>query len=320
MEVRLQDLIPGDILLFSGPPESHLAAAISHFTHAPVSHAAMSWTEPGTIIEQNPPGIRLRQIRTEPPEGPVHVRRQLSPPPDITPLLDAARSAINTYAPYPNPQLYLLALILLFRKSAPGPSQQRILVRLFHRVANHITESFFENESTGDLPLIPSQFVFQCHVDAGEAFSPGICPESKNQDRSQPHRATLLEQATHQMRSHPPPFFQKELLKNIAAGPPPMPPITAEAFAKEILFTFKTKETPLRELTPELVAAIHRFSQSLYTARTGIPAEKEIVKCTCSLQVPTPGMSFLQYEAPFFITPADLLLHCSNFKTIGILN
>lgn len=55
----IKDSKPGDVLLFSGEKCSFISEAIMFLTNSPVSHATLAYTDPGNIVEETPPAVKV---------------------------------------------------------------------------------------------------------------------------------------------------------------------------------------------------------------------------------------------------------------------
>ena len=125
--MEIDELQPGDILLFSGAKD-RISQAIMLLTDSLVTHSALSYTENDRIVEETPPSVRIFQldINDERLKGrKIYVHRFKTHQNSLAPVLNAATAYLNQETPYANNNLYLLALILVYKKWAPTPWLKR---------------------------------------------------------------------------------------------------------------------------------------------------------------------------------------------------
>lgn len=298
--MTIDDLEPGDVLLFSPEPHSWISEAIVLLTGAPVSHAALAYDPSTSLIESTlePPGVNESSAAKRFPGRKITVRRP-SPPDPIDPVLHAAARYRDEKQPYAMDHLYLVGMLLLYKKFTPTSAVQKAMLKVFRHLAASVMRRIDEREHPGKLPMVCSEFVFQCFEDAGEGYA------LKIEGGLFAARATSLLQ---QAMTRPPAASSALGVAAPAAGTG-----TGEELARELVETLRAAEadgpllaTAPQELDPELTGAVHEFAAAVHRAsRPATTAD------------PVAGLALLAGQEACFVTPADLLLHCPALDTVG---
>ncbi len=318
----IKDLQPGDVLLFSGEKGSYISEAIMWLTGAPVSHAAMAYTPSSKLIEETPPAVRVAEDAERFVERTITVMRHTPARSDYTPVLNAATGYLNDKAPYANANLYLVGILLLYRKFAPDTLLQRVIIKILKKLAASLITYFNEHKYPGKLPMVCSQFVFQCYEDAGNDYrlriQGGVLGVAATAVAP-----NLLDQAIARVRSDSSQEFH-DVLASVGVALAAEAMESDEALAEELLQALQAAPTLTAEVSAELdaemVSAIHEFAQALYTVRTGAAAEGNELLQANALGIASNAMAMLKSEEAYFVSPADLLLHCPDLSKAGVIN
>ncbi|GAA4355077.1 hypothetical protein [Kangiella marina] len=292
MDVR--DLQAGDVLLFSPEEDSWISKAITWLTDAPVSHAAMTYQIPTKMVEETPPAVRVAEATMRFPGRTVHVMRLNKPIDDFKPVMDVAAQYLNGEAPYAMNNLYLLGILLLYKKFTPSDTTQRVILRILKRLTEKLLDAINQHKYPDKHPMVCSQFVFECYQEAGKAFHLTIKQGKLQSDSS---RASLLHKAFKHKR-------QQSQLGNLQSDK-----TDDEQLAKE-LYKAMNDETLLASgtVSDDLLDAIHDFAQVLH----GVSQQLDLDKAD-----PKQGIAILQAQSSMFVTPGDLLRHCPELRHIG---
>lgn len=317
----INDLKPGDVLLFSGEKGSYISEAIMFLTNAPVSHAALTYNPSSSIIEETPPAVQTNPAAKRFVDRKITVMRFDPPQPDYEPVLTAATGYLNEQEPYAMANLYLVGMLLIYRKFTPDTLTQRIIINILKKITAGIITYYNQYKTPGKLPMVCSQFVYQCYDDAGAGYKLKIkdgvlLAEEKGGTEQQ----SLLDQVIYRV-SHDTSVDFNEYLEN-NAGMALKAPVeqSDEELAKELLQALQGASLTGEAKAPlenELVVAIHELGQAIQLAQTGIEgAANELVQAN-SLSMPSTSMTQLKSQEAYFVTPADLLQHCTNLKQVG---
>ena len=320
----IKDLRPGDVLLFSGEKGSYISEAIMFLTDAPVSHAALAYEPSSSIVEETPPAVQVNEAAARFPGRTISVMRHTPAQPNYTPVLDAAKGYLNNEEPYGKSNLYLVGLLLIYRKFTPHTALQRIIIKILKKVTASIINYFNEHKYPGKLPMVCSQFVYQCYEDAGPAYQltikGGVLGPTLMTAMPFP---SLIDQAIARVRSDTTPAFRSFVGANVGLALTAPEAQSDEALAKELLEALHAAPTLALETAPALqealVVAIHEFGQAIQMVRTGaVPPIDELAQAN-ALRMASTGIAQLKAEEAYFVSPGDLLLHCPSLALAGTI-
>ncbi|WP_223668867.1 hypothetical protein [Kangiella shandongensis] len=293
MDVR--DLRAGDILLFSPEEGSWISKAITWLTDAPVSHAAMTYQLPTKLVEETPPAVRVANATVRFVDRTVHVMRLHKPIDDFKPVMDIAAKYLNGEAPYAMNNLYLLGIILLYKKFTPNDKTQKIILKILRSLTERLLDAINQMKYPDKHPMVCSQFVFECYQEAGKAYRLSIKNGVIQSDSTRPN---LLNKAFKHTRT-------SSQLQSLTATSDS----DDEALAKQ-LYEAMDDETLMATgvVSDELLDAIHDFAQTLHAVSQELDLDKAD---------PRQGLAVLQAQSSMFVTPGDLLRHCPDLRHVG---
>ena len=292
--MHVRDLQAGDVLLFSAEEGSWISKAITWLTDAPVSHAAMTYQIPTKMIEETPPAVRVAEATMRFPGRTVHVMRLNKPIDDFKPVMDVAAQYLNGEAPYATNNLYLLGILLLYKKFTPSDTTQKVIMRILKRLTERLLNAINQHKYPDKHPMVCSQFVFECYQEAGKAFQLTIKSGNLQSDNT---RTSIL----HKAFKHKPQATQLGTLQSEQ--------VSDEELAKE-LFEAMSNEALLASGTvaDELLEVVHDFAKVLHGVSQQVDLDKADSK---------QGIAILQAQSSMFVTPGDLLQHCPELRHIG---
>jgi hypothetical protein len=172
--LHVDELKPGDIMLFKGDENEWISAAIMFLTNSDVSHAALYYNEQQrNLVDEVLKGIGVHEVSDAAPDTSeahfIYVRRFKGPDGSAMPMgpvIDAATKYITAGEPYDKASLLLLALILLYKDFTPATWVQKVMIKIFQRAVSLIDELINDILHPGKHPMVCSQFVFQCYEDS----------------------------------------------------------------------------------------------------------------------------------------------------------
>ena len=170
-EITLQDLKPGDILIFKGD-KSFASQKIMQLTDSMVSHSALYFQDDPikALADSGEKGLHAHAIGTEKNTRQIYVSRikdsetgKFFSDSALYPVLHVAKGYIDQDLRYPYGDLLALALLILFGKVSPSVFDlgkiTKALIALFKVL---IDETIYH----GQHPMVCSSFVYQCYQDA----------------------------------------------------------------------------------------------------------------------------------------------------------
>lgn len=324
MDIR--DLQAGDILLFSGEKDSFISQAIMFLTDAPVSHAAMTYAPSSIIVEETPPAIQTSKAAERFDGRTISVMRLNPAQPKYTPVLNAATSYLNNKEPYATANLYLVGMLLIYRRFTPRDFLQQVIIKILKKLTASIIDYHNARKYPGKLPMVCSQFVYQCYEDAGPDYQlqikNGVLSTGITEVEPIP---SLVDQAIARVIIDATSDFQSFIRGNVGMALTTPVPESDEELAKELMEALRGESLLTAEAVPptirnDLVVAIHEFSQAIQVARTGIvPPPDELLQAN-SQHTASESLARLKAEEPIFVTPGDLLLRCQNLAKVGTIS
>lgn len=324
MNFDIDQLQIADILLFSGE-EDRTSQAIMWLTNSKVTHAAL-YRGQGEIIEETSPNVKIYKLNSD---GRFHGREmyinRLNKKQFYTePVINAATTYLNNITPYAYSNLYLLGLILLYKKFSPNFLTKRVMIKIYKKLAAYIIEFINQHKSPGKLPMVCSQFVFQCYEDAGEDYHLKLGKASLRESLLvNKNNLTMVEQVISYVQ-----------LSSLAIEAPNWTDVdleiqsilsqTEEELAQELLEALQSNEVATTdEIDDELAVAVHKFGEAAYLAESKAENSRPVMleksnELARDLKI-SPGLSFLKIKEAYFVTPEDLLNNCDNLVQVGVI-
>ena len=300
--MQIKDLKAGDVLLFSAEKGSFISWAITFLTNAPVSHAAMFYDpQNGTIIEETPPRVAINNAATRFPNRTIYVNRLDGALP-MDPVVNAATHYLNNDEPYDSQGLYIVGLLLIYRKFTPRDRTQKAIIKILKKLTASITDYLHKHKTPGKKPMVCSQFVAQCFEDAGAGY------------RLQLHNPVLNDMANRNLLSRAMEQFSDNI-PNDAFTLSAMHDVQEddEALCRELKEALEAEQgmtTNSDFLDPELINVIAQFAAVNERAEAPYDANRPP-------QLNGTAMARLQTNLSMYVFPGDLLSHCKNLKQIG---
>src|SRR5574344_2989856 len=318
--LNVSKLKAGDIMTFDGErdeqgnldPLSHL---IMILTDSEVSHG-------GLFIQENPPamadaalsGLHAHLVADKgDPLRPVHIcRLKMADQLDLTPVIEAAEKYLKDDLVYPMPDLILLGMILVYKNVSHVSLKQKVIIGLLKIITAKIKSILEDKKYEGKHPMICSEFVYQCYLDASKK-DPRLKLILKNADLqlSLRHRTsiTLLDHYIDYRFSQQKFFASNE------------EPIEKSLFENKIE-DIEENESELLQIAIKGIHDKDRLfgeNESLSLAvQNFLIAEQELrgkpIHSFKSL------IDNAKEQQAFFVTPNDLLCHISNADNLGKLD
>lgn len=310
--MEIADLKVGDVVLFSAEKGSFISWAITFLTDAPVSHAALFYGDnqaQPSLIEETPPAVAINPAAARFVDRTITVRRLDSTLP-LDPVIAAAKSYYNNAEPYDNAGLYMVGMLLIYKKFTPDTLTQKIIIKILKKLTATLDAYINNHKYPGKKPMVCSQFDAQCYEDAGPQYQ----LQFSGNVLSAAAGASLLDQAITLVES------DRERFAGILRAPlikvQEEPVETAEELCAELKAAFEQRPALAAAtvtLSADLAVAIQQFAEvnSQYLA-----GELRLASATADITAP---LQLLKTNENMFISPGDLLLHCTNLKDVGTI-
>ncbi len=317
--ITIDALENGDVLLFSPEKGSFISWAITFLSEAPVSHAAMYYDRSAqTLIEESPPQVRVANVNERFVKRKIHVRRFKNKL-DLSPVTAAATGYLNDETPYDDPGLYMVGLLLIYKKFAPDTAAQKIIIRILKRLTAMITKYIDERRYPGKLPMVCSQFVAQCYDDAGKPYKlhfEGAVLENAPLRNSVPN---LLERVIAMKDNGTLARTQMTLESAVEANAPQE---SGEELCRQLQAALSDDENRADAIeqqphvSDELTTAVIEFAAAHYALSSPDRALGNAADAAIDIGA---ALQHLQYNQNMFIAPGDLLQSCTSLETVGII-
>lgn len=301
ISLDIKDLKSGDVLLFSPEKNSWLSDAIVWLTGAPVSHTAMTYKQFEDIIEETVPHVRVAPANERFKGRTIHVMRDKRNQ-NFEPVINASTRYLNELEPYGMPNLYLVGMILLYKKFTPSGDMQKARLKLLKFIVEKLLPIIDKHEYGTKDAMVCSQFVFQCYQDAGKDYEltikNGNLLGAAKLDEAQSD--SLLSKASQYTSNKK--IDSHQLLKSNS---------DLERDGESVLKQLKSDIGEFsQEIEDETLDTVHHLAQIIHAVTEGI----DLNQASSSI-----GLSILQKQQAMFVTPADLLEHCPDLEKIGII-
>lgn len=331
MNFDVDKLQSADILLFSGlkkdaEGKDWMSLAIMFLTNSKVTHAAL-YQDQGEIIEETPPMVRTYKLDRSDKRfhgREIYINRLNNQQFFPAPVIKAATTYLNQETPYAFNNLYLLGLILLYKKFNHNILTKRVMIKIYKSLATRIIDYINQHKTPGKSPMVCSQFVFQCYEDAGEGYHLKIGKASwKESLLANVNNLSLLEQIISHVQVNSL-TLETPNRTGIDLEIQNIPSQTEEELAQELLEAHQSNEVATNdEIDDELAVAVHEFGQAAYLAESRAENNRPVIleksnELACELNI-SPGLSFLKIKEAYFVTPEDLLNNCDNLVQVCVI-
>ena len=320
--ITLEELKPGDIVLFTPPPgkgswESWL---ICFFTKSPVSHTGMVDTNPGYVLQEVPPHATRLPI----PEADtryLYVRR-LEGEPDTSVVRDIAQHYVDTELPYPMSNLAFLGIYILASDFMPDTKTGKLMEMVLKIGSFAIMELINKHFHPGTEvpPMVCSQFAAACYDEAFMKYGPQY---KINYNEKVSSISSLLHKMIDQVAEE-----EKEKLYEIQTEEASildgakigieMADLYCEQLAKSIQEQQSSNALQSSgKISDSLIAAFYQYGKGvlkLLGSKTEYPDKKQAT----AEEIKSLLQELLNVQDAF-VSPGDLLSNSINLMDMGIL-
>lgn len=319
--LNVDDLQKGDVLLFEGMKDDFISAAIMFLTDSEVSHSAMTYHEKdgeqqASLVHEASPKVpvSVREAAKTFGDRAITVRR-LTQEVDPQKLIAAADRYLLEKAPYNNNGLYLVGVIMIYRKISPffikNKKISRWLEKLLRLAAQLATHYINSKKFPKNHPMTCSQFVAQCYDDAGY-------PLFADQLTANAEPDTLLDRVALTLQNNPQMLQDRMTSSNV-------PEVSEADIIDEASWVCKALTEELQnqltgnaipdsvdaETDDALVAAAAEFAMSHYELHN--PDDGQLMSNSINDR-----LAWLKEQRNLFVSPADLL-NSGKLTTAGVI-
>lgn len=308
--MNIDELKQGDVLLFSPEKGSFISWAITFLTNSNVSHAAMFFNEDDkTIIEETPPQVAVNKADERFKERTIYVKR-LKSSLTMTPVINQSKTYLNNKEPYDDVGLYMVGILLLYKKFTPDTLQQRTIIKILKKITSAVTKYINKYKYPDKTPMVCSQFVAQCYAGAGNEYE--LIIENGTLDAVAEPTESILDQVLDIVKNQKVRSTQPLLMATNDIGI--WEQESSEHLCKELQSVMTSKaQNATDELSDEFIDAVAQFSYIHHIVSSGITkADPNLCEAHHFLQK-------LHDDENMFTFPADLMDHCTNLEQVGTI-
>ena len=326
--VNVSDLLPADVLLYSG--SSPLAKAIQFFDGTDLNHAGL-YLGGDHVGEAVASGLVRNEIHDSVHGADwVDVYRLKDRPPDMSQVLDKANEYLDQGNRYGYEQLLLLAFLTLTRRIKATPVLRTLIRHTLDAAAAVLARQMSQNRE----PMICSEFVYRAYDEAlpeiddpfslrirafmqafaagPAAVAPGDVPRGQGV-HPQSLLAFLSTESSSAWISAPAQPSAPEAPVSFAPGESPIDALI-ETYLDEVHSEPERAGQAMSEgaSIEELAASTQQFATTLYQASH--PEATTDQGAALSFGAKAPASLYLFQTAADFVTPADLYRTQSLFR------
>ena len=320
----VEDLLPGDILVFKGDPNDDISKLIMQFTGSDVSHGALFVQKQDNVLaEAGGDGIHARRMKDNANAREAYVMRHNKALKNgVEPVVPIAKDYVLQDLPYPYSDLILLGLILIFKHPIKRPMLSQVVVEFLCLVAAELKTIIEKEKTPGKHTMVCSSYVYQCYLDASKK-NPALKLNLKDADvgfkdhpligrKSNSKSFTLFDMYTDYVASHEEECKMNFKLKKSVAPKKLRSKEEILADLKKLVAKKVTDKVPA--LTLEQISTIMDI----------ISAIKDVISALATFfkgdRVSfAEMMKIAREQQAMFVTPNDLVKHVTNANLVGML-
>lgn len=301
--MEINALKNGDVVLFSPEKGSFLSEAICLLTDSNVSHAAMVYNvtdnENSSIIEESPPKVAINNAKRRFTNRIIYVRR-LQGNLDMSPVIKQSELFLNEEIPYNDPELYMLGLLLVYKKFSISDPLQEIIIKILKKLSLELVDIIDKIKYDGKKAMICSEFVDKCYNNSGNSYKliikNGVLSTSKTDNFIE--NKNLVDISLDYLKNNV--VLGSSILSNEEEK-------SFEKLAEEFCEEFRKNGEPTGTIKTELLQSVQKFALLHHRIRNGFDTEENH------------ALKSLKSDESMFVFPCDLLNHCENLEEVGVI-
>ncbi len=318
-EIQKKDLHSTDVLLFSADQDNGVSQAIIFLTGGKVSHSAIKDSKSDTLIHGLRPHVQEGSVTELFKNREIYVMR-IAQDRDLQPVLSAATEYVKNKEPFPMSTLYLLGLILLYKRFTPDGEIQKWVTLILRRVVTEIEEFIRQRDYPGKLPMVCSQFVFQCYKKGNVPLKIKNGVLLKTEKEQDNYNRNLIEVAL-----DTPSSLHADMTDQVQADQATDEGlISNEELANSLLKSLRsTRVSAINTLSSELIGEVNNFGRVIHEAvsgdtLSGLSGDSSVLAEQINSYM-SRGLEYLRVNEALFVTPFDLLMNCPTLKLKGVI-
>lgn len=301
--MEIKSLRAGDIVLFSPEKGSFISEAICLLTNSNVSHAAMVHEVLGndgtTIVEESPPKVSINNAKERFTDRTIYVRR-LNENLNMEAVINQSDLFLKDEIPYNDPELYMLGLLLVYKKFSLSDPLQKIVIKILKKLSLELVAVIDKIKYDGKKAMICSEFVDECYNNAGDQYKLRVknCVLSTSKIYSSNENKNLVDLSLE--------FLENNVILGTSSLSSPIDD-SFEQLAKDFCDEFKKNNESSANIENELLQLVQSFALVHHKIRNGFDS------------IETHALKSLQSDESMFVFPCDLLSNCENLEDVGTI-
>ncbi|QEH70373.1 hypothetical protein [Cellulosilyticum sp. WCF-2] len=168
--VKMEQLRPGDILLFSAIETDWESSLIALITNSPVSHTSISYYTNGYIVEENMPHTQVVDIRNSESRKvrTTYIMRMDTTAKSLVKVVDIADRYAQVELAYPMSALPCVAIYLVIKDLTYSLKAQGIITKIVKLAMGALIAFLNQKDGKANFPMHCSQFAYHCYLQASK--------------------------------------------------------------------------------------------------------------------------------------------------------
>lgn len=193
-------------------------------------------------------------------------------------MLEAASGSVNDDEPYAMSDLYLVGLLRIYKKFSVSTPVQKAMIMILKRLAAHMIDYINQRKTPGKLPMVCSQFVFQCFEDTGGEYRLHIQNPVLALAAGVAQPVSALDLAIQRLKQDRTPAFRSFLSAAAGAEVTAAPEENDETLAEELMQALRAEQADESAgIEDELVLSVTQFCSAAHASVTNHALEPEIL-------------------------------------------
>lgn len=317
--IRKEELVTGDILLFSYVKDDLESKLIALLSQSDVSHAAMVYEDTTKIIEEVPDYATINELQERIIDRTITVMR-LKGIKEGSKVTDIAKKYVDKNTPYAMMSLPFIGVYLLCKDITCDIRFQKFICKIVKLGLEGLIGMIYREDIGGTLPMVCSQYVYHCYKEAGQDYEIQL---NTNQNSVLNRVKKILQtdrwtkDGTLQQLSES--YFSKN---NQKIETDKIECINEELYKElaDIMKQTKVNQIELQQLNKDDELE-DEFVICTYTiCKTLCDLINKQYNLMTSQDSPCQVVETIQALSEYFITPGDLKSNTKNLECLGILD
>lgn len=322
--IKLNELKPGDLILYEADYSDFISSTIAYLTHSTVTHTALSDFNPAYIMEEG--NKFASRIPIDPPGSRVMHILRLKNAPDTSKVDDIAMKYVEAKLPYPDANLVLLGLYIIIGDFIPDTITGDIIKNILRLITYELIKfcNKIKSPDSDVPPMVCSEFATFCYDEAAVSYG----PEYKIHYNEKVNTiSSLIKRIIDQLIANPDKTFKSHHILGAEAPENDSAEASSDKLKMycEQLIAHKSENHPeigsAKEISDDIIMAIYNFAKwflKAFDKDTSSEKSVETSSVVTAEEVRTLLEKFLRFQEAF-VTPEDIYSNSTNLDNLGVL-